>query len=436
MADLLLIDDDEAVGRTLGALLRQAGHSATHVTRASLGLDLLRKGNVDAVILDLRMPEMNGLEALEELRRRGHETPVVMLTAHGTVDDAVAAMKLGAADFLMKPADKDALLFTVNKVLEVDKSNRERPPENRGIIATLKANDDLITKAARSEATVLIRGESGTGKEVTARQIHEQSKRAAGPFVKIHCAAIPDHLLESELFGYEKGAFTGAASRKPGRFELAEAGTIFLDEIGDVSAAVQVKLLRVLQDREFERLGGHHSLKTNARFLAATHRDLESMVAAGEFREDFFYRLNVIPIELAPLRERVSEIRALATMFCARFSETNGVERVLTDEAHQVLERYHWPGNVRELQNVIERMVVLSDDHKLDGPELRSCLPTAPSVRDASSEELNAAVVSAERDAIESALERTGGNRTQAARILGISRRSLYYKLDAYGLSK
>lgn len=437
MSDLLLIDDDEAVGLTLVGLLRQAGYSATHVTRAHEGLERLRSGNVDVVILDLRMPGMDGLSTLEEMRRRAIDIPVIMLTAHGTVDDAVTAMKLGAADFLLKPTDKDSLLFTINKVLEVTKQNRERPPEAATVIAPLNEADEMVMKAARSEATVLIRGESGTGKEVTARRIHEASKRANGPFVKIHCAAIPDHLLESELFGYEKGAFTGASSRKPGRFELAEGGTIFLDEIGDVSPAVQVKLLRVLQDREFERLGGQDTLETNARFLAATHRDLEEMVSNGQFREDFFYRLNVIPIELAPLRERQREIPELATMFCARFAEANGVHRELTGEAIEALHAHDWPGNVRELQNVVERMVVLSDGEALGAAEVRACLPTKAlsETKRGAPEELTAAVVHAERDAILAALEKTKGNRTQAARILGISRRSLYYKLDTYGLN-
>ncbi|MEL6543924.1 MAG: sigma-54 dependent transcriptional regulator [Myxococcota bacterium] len=437
MTDLLLIDDDQAVGMTLGGLLRQAGYSATHVTSAAEGLARMNSGNVDVVILDLRMPEMDGLSALQRMRESGFDTPVIMLTAHGTVDDAVTAMKLGASDFLMKPTDKDALLFTLNKVLEVTKQNRERPPEAATVVRPDVEIEDMVNKAARSEATVLIRGESGTGKEVTARRIHESSKRSSGPFVKIHCAAIPDHLLESELFGYEKGAFTGASSRKPGRFELAEGGTIFLDEIGDVSPAVQVKLLRVMQDREFERLGGQDTLRTNARFLAATHRDLESMVADGSFREDFFYRLNVIPIRLSPLRERRDEIRGLATQFCERFSEANGVQRHLSEEAFQALCDHHWPGNVRELQNVVERMVVLSDSAELGKNEVRACLPPkmeSSKPRGETAEELTAAVVQAERDAIVAALEKTKGNRTQAARILGISRRSLYYKLDAYGL--
>ncbi len=436
MSDLLLIDDDDAVGMTLGGLLRQAGYSASHVTSARDGLDRLQRGNIDVVILDLRMPEMDGLTALREMRERGFDTPVIMLTAHGTVDDAVSAMKLGASDFILKPTDKDALLFTINKVLEVTKQNRERPPEATTVLAPAIEIDEMVAKAARSEATVLIRGESGTGKEVTARRIHEGSKRASAPFVKIHCAAIPDHLLESELFGYEKGAFTGASSRKPGRFELAEGGTIFLDEVGDVSPAVQVKLLRVLQDREFERLGGQDTLKTSARFLAATHRDLEEMVSSGAFREDLFYRLHVIPIDLAPLRERRDEVAELATMFCARFAEANEVNRELTPEAIDALRAHDWPGNVRELQNVVERMVVLSDEVALGRSEVYACLPKKELTERSKSspEELTAAVVHAERDAIVAALEKSKGNRTQAARILGISRRSLYYKLDAYGI--
>ncbi|MEL6761701.1 MAG: sigma-54 dependent transcriptional regulator, partial [Myxococcota bacterium] len=343
--------------------------------------------------------------------------------------------KLGASDFLTKPYERDALLYAVEKSLQVTEAQREKPPGRRDVHASTQDLDALISKAARSEATVMIRGESGTGKEVTARKIHALSKRCNGPFVKIHCAAIPDHLLESELFGYEKGAFTGAAIRKPGRFELATGGTVFLDEIGDVSPAVQVKLLRVIQDREFERLGGHDVIRTDARFVVATHRDLEAMVADGSFREDFFYRLNVIPVRLAPLRDRSHDVRHLAKMFCAEFSKKSEVERTLTPSAMDLLEMHTWPGNVRELQNVIERLVVLSDDPELDANAVRAALESeAPAAPPSKNRELASAVSNAERKAIEAALEKTSGNRTQAARLLGISRRSLYYKLDAYDL--
>ncbi|MEM6274069.1 MAG: sigma-54 dependent transcriptional regulator [Myxococcota bacterium] len=434
-AELLLIDDDEAVGFSLGALLRQAGYAVTHTMSAQQGLKLVRDGGVDLVVLDLRMPDIDGLQALKQIRDEDDELPVIMLTAQGSVSDAVAAMKLGASDFLTKPYERDALLYAVQKSLRVSEVERDKPPGRRDVHASTQDLDALIAKAARSEATVMIRGESGTGKEVTARKIHALSKRADGPFVKIHCAAIPDHLLESELFGYEKGAFTGAAIRKPGRFELAAGGTIFLDEIGDVSPAVQVKLLRVIQDREFERLGGHDVIRTDARFVVATHRDLEAMVADGSFREDFFYRLNVIPVHLAPLRERPHDVRRLAGTFCAEFSEKGGVDRTLTSEAMDVLETHRWPGNVRELQNVIERLVVLSDDSALGPEAIREALAIeAPAIPPPKSRELASAVGSAERQAIEAALEKTSGNRTQAARLLGISRRSLYYKLDAYDL--
>lgn len=439
MAHLLVVDDDKAVGQTLCALLTQTGYHSTYASKATEGLRILSETPIDLVLLDLRMPQMDGLEFLREMRSRGDETPVVMLTAHGRIEAAVEAMKRGAADFLSKPADKETLAFTIGRALSVNHRFQVRPPE--AVVSTHADSsvDTLIEKAARSDANVLIRGESGTGKEVAARRIHELSRRSTGPLVKIHCAAIPDHLLESELFGFEKGAFTGATSRKPGRFELAAGGTIFLDEIGDVSSAVQVKLLRVLQDREFERLGGTHTVKTDARFVAATHRDLEKMVANGDFREDLYYRLNVIPIELTPLRSRLDEIPSLASRFCTQFAASNQVERRLDESAIAALMKHTWPGNIRELQNLIERIVVLSDEQVVGHAVVETMLgQTGQAVVGASDldeSKLESAVKQAEKEAITAALRSSGGNRTQAARLLGISRRSLYYKIESYQIA-
>lgn len=299
---------------------------------------------------------------------------------------------------------------------------------------------DLVSRAAPTRSTILIRGESGTGKELIARAIHEQSARRNGPFIKVHCAAIPDTLLESELFGYEKGAFTGAVTRKPGRVELAEGGTLFLDEIGDITPAMQVKLLRVLQEREYERLGGKETLRADIRFVAATHRDLEAMMLSGQFREDLFYRLTVVPIWAPALRERPDDIIELAAHFCARIAEESGIRACLDDEALDVLSRQAWPGNVRQLQNFIERLVVLSDGPTLRAADVMRELKRQPSAQPAVAIGLDAQTLparreAAEKDALVFALQRAGNNRTEAARLLGVSRRTLYKKLSAFGMS-
>jgi DNA-binding NtrC family response regulator len=375
----------------------------------------------------------------------------VLITAHGSVPLAVEAMKAGAADFLLKPFDRDEVLFTIEKALVSSSHAAQRPPEpstpERLLIGNSPAMKDCIErlrKAAPTQATVLIRGESGTGKEVAARTLHAWSPRRQGPFVAVHCAALPDNLLESELFGYEKGAFTGAHQRKPGRVELAEGGTLFLDEIGDISLAVQVKLLRLLQEKEFQRLGGTRTEKADVRFVAATHRNLEALVAAGQFREDLFYRLNVVPVWMPPLRERRDDVVLLAHKFCEEFAAANGrTGLALEDDALAALTAYDWPGNVRELQNLIERLVVFADGPTIRGADVKRELGRNAGIRppnDAASAPsaepttLDAQRLEAERQAIREALARTGGNRTQAARLLGISRRTLYNKLRELGI--
>ena len=322
-ARVLVVDDDPAVGKVLTALLTQAGISCLVAVNAGAALNVMASQPVDAVITDLRMPGMDGVELLGRIVEQWPEVPVIMLTAHGTVGVAVEAMKKGAADFLMKPFDREEIVYTIQKHVTAAR-HRDRPPEaprsGGGLFDSrspaMRAVQDRIRRAALGSATVLLRGESGTGKELAARSVHEAGPHREGPFVKIHCAALPDNLVESELFGYEKGAFTGAASRKPGRVELAQGGTLFLDEIGDVSPVIQVKLLRLLQDREFERLGGTQSLKTDARFVAATHQPLEDLIERKAFREDLFYRLNVLPIVMPALRERPEDIAPLAARFC------------------------------------------------------------------------------------------------------------------------
>jgi two-component system, NtrC family, response regulator AtoC len=455
--NVLVVDDDPAVGKVLSAQLAQAGITCRHVPDATAALALLREHPVDVVITDLRMPGASGLELLDEIARRWPEIPVILLTAHGTVGIAVEAMKKGAADFLLKPFDREEILFTVRKQIAAAR-HAERPPAAEGDAAAVTPTSqqmrevhDLIRRAAGSTATVLLRGESGTGKELAARAIHDNGPRRSAAFVKIHCAALPDTLIESELFGYEKGAFTGAASRKPGRVELAEGGTLFLDEIGDVTPVIQVKLLRLLQDREFERLGSTQTLKSTARIVAATHQPLEEMIKRRSFREDLFYRLNVLPIWIPALRERAGDIESLARHFCRQFGDANGRGPLeLAADALRLLQQQPWPGNVRELQNFIERLVVLSDGEVLTAADVMRELARRPPVVAASaaaaSEPVPAAAPAAsagtleesrreaEREAILTALVKSGNNRSMAARLLGISRRGLYHKLGEHGL--
>ena len=440
---ILIVDDDEAVGLVLGGQLKQAGFGVEFAPHAPAGLKALESKPVDMVICDIRMPQMSGIEFLRKVRERWPGIPVAMLTAHASVDDAVEAMKLGAVDFLEKPFDRDEIQFVVRKALDMAEAGpAAEPPEPPvsgdfvGSSSAMREVFDLIERAARGTSTVLIRGETGTGKELVARAIHDRSPRAKGPFIKVHCAALPETLLESELFGYEQGAFTGATRQKPGRLELAEGGTLFLDEIGDITPATQVKLLRALQDREFERVGGTRTMSADVRFVAATHRDLDQMVQSGEFREDLFYRLNVLPIWTPPLRDRPDDVAALARAFCQRFAAEAGRDIELADEAIALLATRRWPGNVRELQNLMERLVVMSDADVVSLDMIQRELSRGPNVAsDRPMGTLEAEVRRAEERAIRDALERCGNNRTQAARILGISRRTLYNKLEELGIT-
>jgi two-component system response regulator AtoC len=443
MGNVLVVDDDPAVGTVLQGLLQQGGVESSWVASAAMALEYLARHAVDAVVTDLRMPGMDGMQLLQQIGTRFPEVPVIMMTAHGTVPLAVEAMKAGAADFVLKPFDRQEILYTVRKVLTAAPHAEEKsaaPGSLLGGSDAMREVERLLDKVAAGDATVLLRGESGTGKELAARALHQRGRRRAGPFVKVHCAALPDALLESELFGYEKGAFTGAASRKPGRVELAEGGTLFLDEIGDVTSAVQVKLLRLLQDRAYERLGGTSTLRADVRFVTATHRNLEEMVKAGQFREDLFYRLNVVPIWLPPLRDRPGDVARLARHFCAAIAASSGRQGVeLAPEAVDRLAALRWPGNVRQLQNFIERLIVLSDGPTLSHADVERELsreqgPAAEPARASPGLSLESRRQDAERDALRDALARAGGNRTMAARLLGISRRTLYSKLAELSL--
>jgi DNA-binding NtrC family response regulator len=444
---ILVVDDELNVGRVLVGILRQADRDALHVLSGAAALDSLDREPIEVVITDLRMPEMDGLELLERIRDRHPGLPVIVLTAHGSVDAAVRAMKLGAFDFMQKPFERLEVVHTVDKALAV--VERAGPPRietsSRALVGESPAMQTLrqqIGRVAPTLSTVLLLGETGTGKELCARAIHDGSPRAQGPFVVVNAAALPTSLVEAELFGHEKGAFTGATTQRPGRVELAEHGTLFLDEIGELPLDVQAKLLRVLHEREVVRVGGTSTIKLDVRFVAATHRDLAAMVADGRFREDLYYRLRVVPIELPPLRDRPGDVEILARQFVRDLPRRNGPggdgtkghdkSFELAPSAIERLARHPWPGNVRELLHTIERMSVFAESPCFDAADVDRALgfavgATAVAATGASLAERRA---DAERQALRDALEKAGGNRSQAARLLGISRRTLYNKLD------
>ena len=442
--NILVVDDDDALRLVLVGLLKQAGYTARAVPSAEKALEEVGKTPIDLVVTDVRMPGMDGMALLAALSKSVPELPVIVLSAHGTVPMAVEAMKQGAKEFMLKPFDREEVIATIERTLRAAADRTSAPPQlptaSRlvGQSERMRELRELIARGAKSNATVLLRGESGSGKEVAAREIHEQSARKNGPFVPVHCGAIPETLLESELFGYEKGAFTGATKRKPGRVELAEGGTLFLDEIGDVSLPVQVKLLRLLQEREFTTLGGTVPQKADVRFVAATHRDLEAMVKSGDFREDLFYRLNVVPIWIPPLRERAGDIAELAERFTADAAARNGVKvPKLCEDAVLTLAARSWNGNVRELQSCVERLVVFADGVDIHAQDVeRDAARSRPlGGETATATSLGERREEAERRAVQEALTRAGGNRTLAARLLGVSRRTLYNKLAELGIS-
>jgi DNA-binding NtrC family response regulator len=375
--------------RLLELDLADAGLQTVSASDAEIGLKLLRENVVDLIVTDLKLPGMSGLEFLQAVKRINAAIPIIVMTAFGTVETAVEAMKAGASDYVLKPFSLAELRMVVQKELDVHRLREENQSlrealgkryEHPNIVARSAKMQEVLAIAERvasTNSTVLLGGESGVGKDLIARAIHEKSRRASGPFIKINSTAIPENLLESELFGYEKGAFTGAASTKPGKFELADKGTLFLDEIGDVPPATQVRLLRVLQEREFERLGGTKTIKVDVRLVAATNRDLRAALEEGSFREDLYYRLNVVPIDIAPLREHKEDIPELVNLFISRFAGESGNHESgkkisgLAPDAMLVLMAHHWPGNVRELQNVIERACALATGSELTAADIR-----------------------------------------------------------------
>lgn len=454
---ILVVDDDASVRKMLSVVLAKEEFDVVCADNGIKGIEAFRTTEPDIVLMDIRMPEMNGLQALEEIRTFRREAAVIFMTAHAAVETAVKALKLGAFDYLLKPFDLDEVLLLVRRALqlremrnEINLLHRELSESYRfeRILTDNAKMKDLcatVARIAKSTASVLITGESGVGKELIATAIHYNSPRCNGPLVKINCGAIPEGLLESEFFGHEKGAFTGALMQRKGRFEQAHGGTIFLDEIGDIPLNLQVKLLRILQEREFERVGGNETIKTDVRVIVATNRDLEGMARSGEFRQDLYYRLNVVSLCVPPLRERPEDVRLLADHFLQKYAAENRRDIIGFDEAaREAMLRYPWPGNVRELANAIERAVIMSTGTMVfteDLPEHVWKMGMHRSIADGQPDEyadarpLREMLEEFERRVISQALERNQGNRAKTARELGISRRSLLYKLQEYSIS-
>ena len=449
MAAILIVEDEAKMRRLLELNLGEDGFVTFSAGDAETGLKLLRENSIDLVVTDLKLPGMDGLEFLQAAKRQNAALPVVVMTAFGSVETAVEAMKAGASDYVLKPFSLTEMRMVIHKELDV-RNLREENRSLREALGRRYAHPNVVARSAKMQevlaivervaptnSTVLLGGESGVGKDLIARAIHEKSRRASGPFLKINSTAIPENLLESELFGYEKGAFTGAVASKPGKFELADKGTLFLDEIGDVPPAIQVKLLRVLQEREFERLGGTRTIKVDVRLIAATNRDLRAALEEGTFREDLYYRLNVVPIDIAPLRERKEDIPDLVSLFISRFNGDSGksVEGI-APEAMQSLVNYHWPGNVRELQNIVERACTLTKERVLVAGDIRLDVRPAKGAEEAAGFLPDGMTLEQwEDEMVQEALRRANGNKSQAARLLGLSRNALRYRLSKIGIA-
>ena len=442
---VLVIDDEKNIREALKQALKMEGYLVITAENGEEGLEKLKTFSPDAVILDLKMPKVSGMEFLKQMPSK--ETPVIILTGHGGVEEAVETMRLGAYDFMVKPPDLEKLTLVLSRALEEKKRNeRQETLETllderyrfENIIGVSRAFQEVlqqVKQVAATDATVLLTGESGTGKEVIANTIHLNSPRRQGPLIKVHCAALPETLLESELFGYEKGAFTGATSRRKGRFELADGGTLFLDEIGEISPLVQVKLLRVLQEQRFERIGGEETITVNVRIIAATNKNLKAMVENGSFREDLYYRLNVVHIELPPLRERREDIPLLANHFLKLYTQRHQrpIEGI-HPKAMRLLESYPWPGNIRELQHTIEKLVIFVQHPIIEEEDLPQNI-TQQHSNDQITLPIGITLEEAEKRLIFATLDATNGNKSKTARILGIGRKTLLRKLESYGIA-
>ncbi|WP_371373549.1 sigma 54-interacting transcriptional regulator [Sporomusa aerivorans] len=450
---VMVVDDEDSVRKLLSAVLRREGYQVITAESGEEAIAKFKTEQPDVIIMDIRMPNVDGITAFKEIRRLCPNACVILMTAYAAVETAVEAIKLGAFDYLIKPFDIEEVKLLTNRAIELQKMSEKIVVLNQQLVESYRV-DKIITnspkmkelcrdiaKIAQSNASVLITGESGTGKELIANTIHYNSKRSNGPFIKINCGALPETLLESELFGHEKGAFTGAVTRRSGRFEQADHGTLLLDEIGEISPNLQVKLLRGLQEREFERVGGNQTIKTDIRVLAATNRNLAEMVKQGTFRQDLYYRLNVVCLSAPPLRERREDIELLAGFFLQKFAAENEKTILSFDpEVLQLMENYAWPGNVRELANVIERAVIMSTGSRIFREDLPGQLvhdsgnvrTEALVLEKPQASTLKEMIKKVECMLIKDALQRNQGNKLKTAKMLGMSRRSILYKIQEY----
>jgi two-component system response regulator AtoC len=434
------VEDEKIVRISLTDALKAEGYTVLPVEDGGKAIAALEEAEFSLVITDIRLPEVSGIEILRKCLFEAPSTPVIMMTAFGSIKDAVEAMRIGAFDYMTKPFDLDEMLLTVGKALELQSLTSENirlkkelssyysAPNIIGESKAMQAIFGLLDKVSRTDSTVLILGESGTGKELIASTIHYQSSRQKKPIIRVNCAALPEELIESELFGYEKGAFTGAAARKPGRFDLADGGTIFLDEIGDLPLLTQTKILRVLEERTFERLGATQSSSVDVRIMAATNKDLEKEIEKGLFREDLYYRLNVIPVVMPPLRKRKDDIPLLINAFARKFNDQMGTDVSFDAEAIQVLMNYSFPGNVRELLNVIERCIALANETTIKRTDLPSHIAGTRN-RKTPLLTLQEVTAEAEKNHIAQILRLTNGNRSKASAVLGVSRKTLWEKI-------
>ena len=441
---IAIVDDEANIGRSLRLILEGEGYRVSVFDSVSAFHAERNRAIADVYLLDVRLPDGSGIDLLRLVRQWDERSPAIMISGHGTVADAVEATRIGAFDFLEKPLARDRVLLVVKNALEWSELQRENQryrelvgpaPRMIGSSTAFELVVQQATQVARSDVTVLLVGESGTGKELLAAHIHRESPFASGPFVKVNCAAIPTELIESELFGHEKGAFTGAAALRRGKFELADGGTIFLDEVGDLHEASQAKLLRVLQDGELQRVGGEHTIKISTRIISATNRRLDELVSNGRFREDLYYRLSVVPIRVPALRERMPDIAELVPYFLAEFCARNNFRpRTIDASAVALLERYAWPGNVRELRNAVERMAILTPDERITANAIPLEIKSAPATRAAAG--LQEVRDSAERERIRHALDQTDWNVSAAARLLDTERTALHKRIRTLGLKR